>query len=90
VIHFPMPNTQERLKLWTKAIPESIPPESEHLLADLAQAYELSGASIINIVQYAALKSLSRSNGTSQHLLTRTDLIDGIRKEFRKEDKSVL
>jgi SpoVK/Ycf46/Vps4 family AAA+-type ATPase len=90
VIHFPMPNSQERLKLWTKAIPESIPVESENILADLAQAYELSGASIINIVQYAALKALSRSNDPSQHLLTRTDLIEGVRKEFRKEDKSVL
>lgn len=89
VIHFPMPNSQERLKLWTKAIPQSIPAESENLLPDLAQSYELSGASIINIVQYAALKALSRSDG-SPHILTRADLIEGVRKEFRKEDKSVL
>lgn len=89
VIHFPMPNSQERLKLWTKAIPQSIPVESEDLLADLAQAYELSGASIINIVQYAALKALSQP-GKKGAILTRTDLIEGVRKEFRKEDKSVL
>lgn len=88
VIHFPMPNSQERLKLWTKAIPQSIPVESENVLSDLAQAYELSGASIINIVQYASLKALSQPG--KKAILTRTDLIEGVRKEFRKEDKSVL
>jgi ABC-type uncharacterized transport system YnjBCD ATPase subunit len=53
-------------------------------LEDLARQYELSGASILNAVQYATLQSYTRNDG----ILFQKDLLDGIRKEYLKEDKS--
>ena len=85
IVHFPMPNASERLKLWQKSLPANLKSEGSADLQELSTKYELSGASIINVVQYAALKSLSRKDThIQQH-----DLVEGIRKEFRKEEKSI-
>lgn len=85
IIQFPMPNAQERLKLWTQSLPVSIPYSDSLPLAKLAESYEISGASILNVVQYASLRALSREDRT----LFGQDLIDGIRRELRKEEKTL-
>jgi ATP-dependent 26S proteasome regulatory subunit len=53
-------------------------------LEELARQYELSGASILNAIQFAALQAYTRSD----KFIFQKDLIDGIRKEYLKEDKS--
>jgi hypothetical protein len=84
IVHFPMPNAQERLTLWKQSLPVSIK-HNRHLdLTQLAETYEISGASIINIVQYASLKALSRE----EEMLYHEDLVNGIKRELRKEEKS--
>ncbi len=85
IVHFPMPNASERFKLWEKSLPIQLKSEGSTDLHELASKYELSGASILNVVQYAALKSLSRKD-THIH---QYDLVEGVRKEFRKEEKSI-
>jgi DNA polymerase III delta prime subunit len=85
IVHFPMPNAQERLKLWQKSMPASIDRHSRLDLSQLAEAHEISGASILNIIQYASLRALGRE----EKLLTQEDLVNGIRRELRKEEKSV-
>jgi SpoVK/Ycf46/Vps4 family AAA+-type ATPase len=85
IIQFPMPNAQERLKLWKQSLPVSIK-LSDHLqLPLIAESHEISGAAIINIVQYASLKALSRDDKTLYH----EDLLNGIKRELRKEEKSM-
>lgn len=85
VSHFPMPNSQERLRLWNKALPVSVKSNGGLQLEKLADQFELSGASIINIMQFATLKALSKKNKE----LATDDLLEGIRKEMRKEEKSI-
>lgn len=85
IIHFPMPNAQERLKLWKQSLPQSIPISKDVELKSLADRYEISGASIINVMQYACLRALSRK----EKALQVDDLLNGIRKELLKEEKSV-
>ncbi len=85
IVHFPMPNSQERLKLWKQSLPVSIKLNGRLDLTQLAEAHEISGASIINIVQYASLKALSREDKTLYH----EDLLNGIKRELRKEEKSI-
>lgn len=85
IIHFPMPNANERLKLWTKCVPSSLPAEPAVDWDRIAGQYEITGAGIVNVMQYAALRSFSRND----HHLRSHDLIEGIKKEFRKEEKSV-
>jgi DNA polymerase III delta prime subunit len=86
VVHFPMPNALERLKLWKQSIPESAPFHNVEELKQLADKYEISGASIINVIQYATLKALSRENRPEIHF---NDLVNGVRRELLKEEKSV-
>jgi AAA+ superfamily predicted ATPase len=85
VIHFPMPNQKERYTLWQKSMPKRLKTDSSVNLMELSSKYELSGASILNAVYFSALQCYSRSSDT----LTQTDLINGIKKEFLKEEKSI-
>lgn len=85
VIHFPMPNAAERLQLWQKAMPASLHADATVNLNELARQYEMSGAAILNAVQFAALSAFA----TGATHVTKAHLMDGIRKEFIKEEKSI-
>ncbi|THU40583.1 ATP-binding protein [Niastella caeni] len=84
LIHFPMPNSAERLLLWQRSMPANLERHADIKLEELAKQYEISGASILNAVQYATLQTYARNNG----VICQKDLIDGVRKEYLKEDKS--
>ncbi len=84
VIHFPIPNSNERLVLWQKSLPDSLTLDNTVDLQQLAAKYELTGASILNAVQFAVLQCYARGSEELQQ----TDLLDGIRKELMKEEKS--
>ena len=83
IIHFPMPRTDERLKIWQQAFPAKATLDNDLDLKQIAQKYELSGADIMNIVQYCCLCALERGD----HLITQEDIMNGIKKEFLKEGK---
>lgn len=85
VVHFPMPNASERLAIWQKSLPAGLKPDESIKLDILARQYEMTGAAILNAVQFATLQAYARNNG----LLLHTDLVEGIRKEYLKEEKSV-
>lgn len=85
IIHFPKPQPKERFRLWSNAFSrECIAPDAEEI-DRIAQQYELSGGSIVNVVQYASLMTLNR-NDTEVSV---EDLLNGIRKEFNKEGKTI-
>lgn len=84
VIHFPMPNSAERLLLWKKALPASLSIDNTVNLEELAKQYEMSGAAILNAIQFATLSACA--SGSTR--LSKSLLIEGIRKEFMKEEKS--
>lgn len=85
IIHFAIPNAFERLKLWEKAFPASYKPEPDINLRELADKYELNGAAILNIIHYAALQSISRND----KYIRNDDLVEAIRKEYRKEERTL-
>jgi hypothetical protein len=85
IVHFPMPNAAERLQIWQKSIPSSIPCAKDVDLKDLAQRYELNGSSILNVMHHASLNAHARG-GTA---LSQSDLLDGIQRELAKEEKSM-
>ena len=83
IIHFPMPRASERLRLWQQSFPPTIKMGEDVNLKLLSERYELSGASIVNIVQFCCLNALSRND-----LMLRTnDLRGGIEREFGNEGK---
>jgi hypothetical protein len=83
IIHFPSPDASERLLLWQKNLPASIPLQDDVNLKHYADRYELSGSAIANILQYASLHAVSRTNQQIQS----DDIANGIRRELIKEDK---
>ncbi len=83
IIHFPMPRASERLRLWQQSLPSNIQLADDVNLKLLSERYELSGASIVNIVQFCCLSTLSRNS----LILAINDLRAGIEREFGKEGK---
>ena len=82
-VEFENPGVQERLRLWQNYLPENVSLEREIDLSELSRNYELSGANIVNVVQYTGLKTLAGNKSTISY----NDLINGIRKEYQKEGK---
>ncbi len=80
IIHFPLPKAPERLAIWRKAFPSIVDFHSDVDLPGIAQRYELSGAEIMNIVQYACLCSLS----ANKNIIYQSDIVVGIQREFQK------
>lgn len=85
IVHFPAPNQQERLQLWYKTMPSFIEQEEDLDLRFFAEKYELTGAAILNVVHNACLKSVSRNDTFLRH----KDILEAIRKEFRKEERTM-
>lgn len=84
VVHFPTPNAAERLRLWSQSMPASVQADKSVNLRELADQYELSGASILNAVYYAVLQTYTRS----ERILYQADLVEGVKKEFAKEERT--
>ena len=85
IVHFPMPGTSERFLLWQKAIPEKVKLHDDVDLRKIARQYEMSGSSIVNVVQYCCLQALGRE----ADVINQSDLLTGIKREFAKEGKQV-
>ena len=83
IIHFPLPNTQERLKIWEMAFPPQLELAETVELSNLASSYELTGADIMNIVQYCCLQALKQGNAVIQH----KNLVHAIKRELSKAGK---
>lgn len=83
MIEFEAPGEQERLLLWKDNFPSQVQIQKEISLRELAKRYELTGANIVNIIQYACLKTAAEENSTIElsHIMT------GIRREYSKEGK---
>ncbi len=84
VIHFPMPEKNERHLLWSNLFSKELTLEDDIDLHEFAAEYELSGGAIINVVRYAALMMLS----DNQHAILKSDLKEGIRREMQKEGRT--
>ncbi|CAL1517164.1 ATP-binding protein [Chitinophaga sp. MM2321] len=83
IIHFPMPNAEERYALWQTALPVKAPLEPGADLQNIALRYDLSGAAITNVIQYASLQTIYRNSPT----ISVNDILEGIRREYEKEER---
>ena len=85
VIHFPLPDAEQRLRLWAGCVDRGCPLANDVDLSELAAEYDLSGDGILNVVRYGAIRALR----DARQSIRRDDLLEGIRKEFRKEGRAV-
>ena len=85
IVHFQKPQPRERLRLWKGAFSGVPQTPTEEDMERIAQQYELSGGSIMNVVQFASLKALNREDDC----ITSEDIVNSIRKEYRKEGRTL-
>ncbi len=85
MIFFPIPKPEERQALWEKAFPSNIKLDPKIEWTNLSRQFELTGASIMNIVQYCCITALEQGEDT----ISLENLLNGIRNEQVKEGKIV-
>jgi SpoVK/Ycf46/Vps4 family AAA+-type ATPase len=83
VVHFPPPQVAERQRLWRLAFPAAAQFCDDVQLDQFARKYELTGAHIMNVVQYACLRALERGDSR----IHAADIETGIQREVCKEGK---
>ncbi|WP_433763604.1 ATP-binding protein [Flavobacterium ginsenosidimutans] len=83
IIEFEVPSYGERLKLWQNNLPKGIKIAEDVNLQELSKKYDITGANIVNIIQYACLKTLEDQNKS----INLNHLLQGIKKEYAKEGK---
>jgi AAA+ superfamily predicted ATPase len=84
IVKFSKPTVLERMKLWKNFIPKntSVAPET---IEKLANNFELTGAQIVSAIMHSSLIAIDKN----QSELTYSDLLQGVRAEFHKEEKQI-
>jgi len=87
MIYFAMPGPEQRRQLWRNAFSDKTVFETvlKQKFDEIAAKYELAGGAIINIVRYCSLMAIKRGN----NIILYDDVLEGIRKEFRKDGRTV-
>jgi ATP-dependent 26S proteasome regulatory subunit len=71
--------------IWKNAFSKVCTPPDENHLEQIARQHELSGGSIMNVVHYSSLMALNRGD----KIIAVDDILQGIKKEFKKEGKTI-
>ncbi|HEX8108463.1 MAG TPA: ATP-binding protein [Kofleriaceae bacterium] len=85
VIEFPMPRVEERLVLWRQGFSPKAQLAPSVDLPKLARDHVLSGGAIMNVIRHVSLQAL-KDGGRA---VVMDDLLQGIRREYTKEGKSL-
>ncbi|MFZ1785364.1 MAG: ATP-binding protein [Ferruginibacter sp.] len=85
IVHFDMPGKEERLKLWKGAFSDTCKLDPVIDLNQIAEEFELSGGSIVNILRYCAGAAISRGHT----VVTEKELMTGLRRAFKKENRTL-
>lgn len=83
-IRFNYPRFEERLRIWQNNLPKQLN-LGDIDLKDVANRYELTGSNIMNVIQDISLKVIA--SGSADYKVSKDLLLEGIKKEYSKEDK---
>jgi len=84
VIFFPYPTPEEQGQIWRSAFPAALPPGADVDFRQVVQQYKLTGANIMNIVQYCCLTALAGG----QRSISPALLSQGIQRELLSEGRA--
>lgn len=85
MIQFGMPSVDNRYKLWKNAFSGTCTLHPDIDLWKIAEDYEIAGGAIINVLRFCALAAIKRDDT----VVTKQELLLGIRREFKKENKTI-
>jgi len=81
IVHFPVPDHDERLHLWKIYLPAKHGLTDDEVLA-IANKYEVTGSTVLHAIHNSAINAFA-----SQRLINHTDIIESLKRELRKEDR---
>jgi hypothetical protein len=84
IIYFPAPNVEQRHQLWLNSF-RNVKKDKDVDFSVVANDYKITGGSIINVLRYCSLNALRRGSDS----VCMEDITDGIKKELRKEGKTM-
>lgn len=84
-IYFPLPDAEQRLRLWHGMLDPATRLADDVDLARIAADHPLAGGAIANVARYAVLRALQRKRAR----VCSDDLLAGIARERFKEGKSI-
>lgn len=85
MIHFPLPDVEERKILWGSILPDNVTLENGLTPDVLAKTYKLSGAQINNVISKIAIQNIA-SNAAA---ITHSDVRNAVAVELAKEGKTL-
>lgn len=85
VIYFPMPQPEERLRLWEQSWSDHTRLEEGFDLQQLAYKHSLTGGMILNVTRYCSLMALSRG----ENIIRMVDAETGVGRELLKEGRMI-
>lgn len=83
IIYFPVPQAEERLRLWNQSFSPATVLEEGFDTKHFAKKYELTGGMILNIIRYCSLMALKRN----ENVIRSSDAENGVQKEMMKEGR---
>lgn len=84
IIYFPAPNVEQRQQLWENSF-KNVKKDPSVDFSIIANEHKITGGSIINVLRYCSLTALRRGSDA----VTMDDITEGIKKELRKEGKTL-
>ena len=86
VLDFEIPDQRQRFKIWKNTVTDEFQFEKQINLEELSEKFELTGASILNVLHFCMLKALERGD----RIVLKKDIIAGVKIEKVKQGKSIL
>jgi SpoVK/Ycf46/Vps4 family AAA+-type ATPase len=91
IIDFPLPETEQRKKIWHQVIPPTVDPSNINF-DFLAEKFPLAGGHIRSIVFNACLQSanyLKGDNDKTMNKIEMEDIIRAVKREYKKLNRSI-
>ena len=84
LVGFTRPDAAQRLRLWRGVLGAHVPLADDVDLSALAQAHELVGGAIVNVVRHASISALR----VGREAVSQRDFVTAIASELRKEGRT--
>ena len=81
IVHFPVPDPEERLHLWKIYLPAKNGLSDAEVLT-IANKYDVTGSTVLNAIHHSAINAFA-----SKRLINHEDILESLRRELRKEDR---
>ncbi len=81
IVYFPIPEQEQRLKLWNKYFSNGLTFNKKTRIFDIAKKFKIPGGDIVNVLKYCAIQAAEKDS----QIVETEDLVEGIKREYRKK-----